>query len=271
MSNFNLIKKIVSWVAACLLLSANLHAENGNLTMEQRLQKIERLLKNQTQFQVEQQRTIKTLQTENQELRGTLEELNYQLKQLTERQREIYRDLDERMSQVSQVGINTSIPANSGVSANQLNLEQASTKQSVQALDDNSVEANAMDERKAYETIFPLVREKKYLEALQRYQEFLTTFPNGQLAPNAYYWMGQVHYVQGQFSEAERAFDIVINQFPKSPRVGDSKIKKGRILMRNNQWEAASVLFEEVIKEYGGSTQQLAKESLRKIKQRNTQ
>ena len=68
-----------------------LHADE--LSVEERLAKLERLDNSRNLVQVEMQQQIDALSDEVRQLRGSLEEANYKLQQATERQRGCIRSL----------------------------------------------------------------------------------------------------------------------------------------------------------------------------------
>ena len=61
-----------------------LHAEE--LSVEERLDKLERMVNSRNLVQIEMQQQIDSLSNEVRDLRGSLEEANYKLQQATERQ-----------------------------------------------------------------------------------------------------------------------------------------------------------------------------------------
>ena len=63
-----------------------------DLSVEERLAKLERLDNSRNLMQIEMQQQIDALSTEVRQLRGSLEEANYKLQQATERQKGLYQD-----------------------------------------------------------------------------------------------------------------------------------------------------------------------------------
>ena len=69
-----------------------------NLSIEQRLDRLERIMQSQGLLDMLQQ--LQQLQQEIRSLRGEIETQNYNLEQLTRRQRDLYTDVDQRLQQV---------------------------------------------------------------------------------------------------------------------------------------------------------------------------
>src|SRR5690554_3418989 len=79
-------------------------AQQGNESVQQRLDRIERLLEARTQGQASMMEQLGRLQREVSELRGISEEQAYQLDQIVQRQRDIYQELDRVSQQVRSGG-----------------------------------------------------------------------------------------------------------------------------------------------------------------------
>ena len=71
---------------------------NLNLSVEQRLERMERIMQSQGLLDMLQQ--LQQLQQEIRALRGEIETQNYNLEQLTRRQRDLYTDVDQRLQQL---------------------------------------------------------------------------------------------------------------------------------------------------------------------------
>ena len=71
--------------------------------------------------------------------------------------------------------------------------------------------------------------------AAQEYQQYLTYFPNTELAANAQYYLGEVSYTKGDYKAAADAFDAVLERYPNNPKTADAKYMKGMSLARDGQ------------------------------------
>ena len=174
---------------------------------------------------------IEILKQEVQTLRGVVEEQTYELNKLKTEQKERYIELDRRMSQVLKGAVSS---APSGLSAGD--------------------SAGAVDENSAYESAFRLVNEKKFPEALAALKGFVNQHPKSELAVNAYYWTGQIHYIQGQLDDARKAFLVVINQFPEHQKTADSKLKLGKVYHQLGEEAKAKEMLKAVVADYAKSS-----------------
>src|SRR3954452_2971212 len=71
--------------------------------------------------------------------------------------------------------------------------------------------------------------------AAQEYQQYLTYFPNTELAASAQYYLGEISYSRGEFKAATEAFDAVLERYPNNPKTADAKYMKGMALARDGQ------------------------------------
>ena len=165
---------------------------------------------------------MEILKQEVQTLRGIVEEQTYELNKLKKEQKERYIELDRRMSQVIQGG---------------------GTEASLSA-------SAAQGEKERYDAAFKLIKEKKLSESLLALQAFLTDFPKSALAVNAYYWTGQIYYIQGQLDDARKAFIVVVNQYPEHQKTADSKLKLGKVYHQLGEEAKAKEMLRMVIDDY---------------------
>lgn len=75
------------------------------------LERIERLLEARNQVQLDMQRQLQQLSGEVDQLRGMVEQNSYQLKQVVDRQRDLYRELDQLSQQAPAAAAKTETPA----------------------------------------------------------------------------------------------------------------------------------------------------------------
>jgi TolA-binding protein len=71
--------------------------------------------------------------------------------------------------------------------------------------------------------------------AYQEYQQYLTYFPNTELAANAQYYMGEIDYNRGSYKNAVQAFDAVLERYPNNPKTADARYMKGMALAKDGQ------------------------------------
>ena len=92
--------------------------------------------------------------------------------------------------------------------------------------------------------------------ALQEYADYLKYYGNTELAPNAQFYIGIIHYGQSNYEAAVRDFDMVLEKYQDNPKTADARLYKGRSLVRlqGHRTEGADE-FKELIKRYPGTDQ----------------
>jgi len=222
-------------------------------SLSEQLTVLERKLDSRNRAQVKIQRQLDQLQTEMNELRGVTELHTHQLSQVLERQRELYQELDRRVSEA--LKSNTPVPS---VIANNTNSAPVSTGQSY---------SNDLTENEAYDRALNLVlKDKRYEQAIPEFRAFNKSFPQSTYAPNAHYWLGQLLFNKGELVEAEQEFRTVVEQFTDSAKRPDALLKLAMVAQKNNNNAKAKQLYQQLLKEYPDSTSaKLAKPRLESL------
>ncbi len=89
--------------------------------------------------------------------------------------------------------------------------------------------------------------------ALGQFQDFVKAYPKEPLAPNAQYYIGEIHYNRNDFDSAVSAFDTVLERYPDNIKTPDATYMKGLALLRGGQKASARKVFEDVVRKYPNS------------------
>jgi tol-pal system protein YbgF len=210
--------------------------------LDSRLLRIERVLANQSLLDLSQR--IEAAQAETRVLRGQLDELQHQVGQSQTQQRELYGDVDRRLS---------ALEGNPGASAST-------------ATPPSGLPVPQGDDRANYQAAFDLLKDAKYPEAINAFKQYLSTFPNGPLADNAQYWLGEAHYVTKQYPDALRDFRTVLEKYPESRKIPDALLKIGYCNYELKNWTEARSALGQVVQRFGDTTAaRLASQRLAKL------
>lgn len=112
----------------------------------------------------------------------------------------------------------------------------------------------AGDEKTMYDQAFGALRDGRYAESARLFRAFLDAYPNGELAPNALYWLGESYYVTQNFQIALDTFDELLRRFPQSPKAQDALLKVGYCHYELKQWPEAERALNEVVRRYPDTT-----------------
>jgi TolA-binding protein len=87
--------------------------------------------------------------------------------------------------------------------------------------------------------------------ALQEYADYLKWYGNTDYAPNAQFYIGMIHYGQGNYEAAVKYFDMVLERYQDNNKTPDARLYKGKSLVRmqGHRTEGADE-FKELIKRY---------------------
>lgn len=247
-------------------------------SLESRVVRIERLLENQTL--VEMATRIDGLQQEVDRLLGKIEEQNHELEGLKKRQRDLYLDVDSRLRLLEQARAASPapVPATVGVvvpapmpitapPALSTGISTLSTTESGTTLP-SAEQVDPAVERAAYERAFELLKQGRYDLAVAAFKAFVETYPKGQYADNAQYWLGEANYVQRNFQAATAEFGKVVDDFPASDKRPDAMLKLGYSYQELGQNDKARTMLSNVVSSYPNSTAaRLATKRLQDLKQ----
>ncbi len=104
--------------------------------------------------------------------------------------------------------------------------------------------------RQQYETAYRSLLQQDYATAENGFGEFLKRFPGDELAPSAQFWLGESHFVRGQWDSAAAAFLKVVQSHPRSDKAPDSLAKFAMSMERKGNRPAACRALQELNSRY---------------------
>ncbi|MEZ5926634.1 MAG: tol-pal system protein YbgF [Hyphomicrobiaceae bacterium] len=149
--------------------------------------------------------------------------------------------LPETIDGTSEAGIPQS--SESSLDATDLgNIDSGSSETEVAALGDSP--------EQAYEVAYGHLLQQDYEAAESGFSQFLKVYPKSKLAGNAQYWLGETHYVRGNYKAAADAFLTGYKKFRKGQKAPDSLMKLAMALSRLGEKEAACSAFAALENEF---------------------
>lgn len=211
-------------------------------SLEQRVDRIERLLEARGEQQTRMGQQLTNLQREVSELRGITEEHAHQLAEVLERQRDLYQEIERRVSEVRSGGT-------SGGSSGSVAVPTRDNMSGVNYSDD-------LNENQAYDQAIALVlEERRYDDAIPAFRNFIERYPNSTYAGNAHYWLGQLLYARNDYADAQQHFLEVVNNHSDSNKRADCLFKLGVIAQNQDDYAQARERYQQVVNEYPESTE----------------
>jgi tol-pal system protein YbgF len=106
--------------------------------------------------------------------------------------------------------------------------------------------ADAGNAKQLYETAYGYLMQRDYSAAQGAFEDFLTRYPQDSLAGNAQYWLGEAHFVRGEYKAAAGSFLKGYQNYAGNARAADSLLKLAMSLDRLGQKDAACSSFGEL-------------------------
>lgn len=176
---------------------------------------------------------VDTLKAEIAKLRGDAEVQTHLIETLEKRQKDLYVDLDNRVTELNKAA--TAPAAKISATAGPATV-------------DPTMESND------YEAALNAFKSRDYNQAIAGFKTFLKNYPDSALAPNAQYWIGYSYYALKDYKSALAQQQKLIAVYPASAKVPDAllNIASAQIEMRDKK--GAKKTLEEIAAKYPGST-----------------
>jgi tol-pal system protein YbgF len=217
--------------------------------LDGRVARIERVVANQSLLDMAQK--LDAAQADVRTLRGRVEELENGNEALRKQQRDLYADLDKRLS-----GFSAPAPSGGGFG----------NGPSAPAGGAPGGGGNAAGEQAAYTQAFDALKNSNYPAAISGFRNFLTTYPASAIADNAQYWLGEAYYVTRDYDQAATAFRTVGERWPSSRKSADALLKLGYTQYEQKRYADARVTLSDVTRRFPDTeSARLAAERLRRI------
>jgi tol-pal system protein YbgF len=105
---------------------------------------------------------------------------------------------------------------------------------------------DAGNAKQLYETAYGYLMQRDYTAAQSAFEDFLSRYPQDSLAGNAQYWLGEAHFVRGEYKAAASSFLKGYQNYAGNARAADSLLKLAMSLDRLGQKDAACSSFGEL-------------------------
>lgn len=213
--------------------------------LEQRLAEYENQNKQAARSLLDLQMQLEIQASDLRKQRGQLEEFGHALQESEKRQKDFYSDLDARLRP----------------------LENAKTATDAQESPRGSVINPTKDENASFETAYGLYRTEKYAEAAHALTRFLEQYPHSTYVANAYYLLGNSHFLSKNYQGAVSAYQNLLEKYDDHPRAPDSMLNLAECLSLLKQQDKAKTTLKQLIARYPDSeAANTAKKRLARLK-----
>ncbi|MGD9108818.1 MAG: tol-pal system protein YbgF [Gammaproteobacteria bacterium] len=199
-------------------------------------------------------------------LRGLIDIQSKQLQQLETQQRTLYADLDKRIATLSGKPSATATQQTSDAASSAAS-ETASTADSTADSTAATTDASAK-ETQAYQSVFSLIKDKRYTAAISSLKDYLRQYPEGKFVADAHYWLGELYIISGDSDNAIVEFNLVVNKYSSSCKAADSLLKLADIAFNNARFNQAKQYWQTIVSKYPNcSAARIASSKLQKLQQ----
>lgn len=234
-------------VAAALVAAAPAFAQRASLA--DRVAALERQDSTSRTSNVDLLNQVGELRREVVALRSQVEELQHGIGQLRETSRAQYLDADGRLNRL-EGGVVPGPADGEGGDSLPVPVPDAAAGASPAP---RLLPAQDPDERAAYDVAFGALRAGEYEQSTELFQQFLQAHPDGALAPNAHYWLGESFYVLEDYERAQREFEALVERFPEDSRAPRALLKIGLSQYARQELDAAEQTLAGVVERFPGS------------------
>lgn len=212
---------------------------------------------------------IQQLEGEIQSLRGTIEEQSYQVRKLRDDLKTKLGDVELRLKDLENGGgppqsltglrdddveVFPYAPQGGQQTVTKTITPSSSLKTAPATKPvSNAIQGSGLTSDQAatmYENAFAMLKAGKYEQAAKGFDSFVQAYPKHALAGNAKYWLGETHYVRGNYDVAARIFAEGYKAFPKGSKAADNLLKLGMSLNGAGNTKDACVAFQQLKAEF---------------------
>ena len=230
--------------------------------LDARVTKLERFVSNGSLVQLAEQED--SLQAEVRDLRGRLDSLERRDQRSGSQGQDLYAALDKRVKALEQASAaqQAALQAESAAGAGGAGAAGgqsgpgatgAATGEGGAAPAAGALPGVTPTQQSVYTQAFDALKAGSYSVAIHGFEGFLKTYPDSPLAPNAEYWLGEAHYVNQNFNEAEKCFRRVLKQWPDSGKAPAAMFDLGNTLIAQGKVSAGRATLRKVIHDYPGT------------------
>jgi len=114
--------------------------------------------------------------------------------------------------------------------------------------------AQAEAEKNAYTAAYLALKSGRFDEASTAFNKQLDLYTNGEYADQAWYWLGETRFAQGDIAKAHNAFKYVADHYPNSVKHAAALLKLGQLAQNQKQYPEARTYYQRLIQSHADSS-----------------
>lgn len=111
------------------------------------------------------------------------------------------------------------------------------------------------DPKKLYDEAYGLLKQGNYADSQNLFREYIRLYPDTPLTDNAYFWIGEGYYDQGQYEQAILLYDKVVQNFPQGDKLVSALLKQAFAFDAIGDQLDAKIILNKIVKEHASSEQ----------------
>jgi tol-pal system protein YbgF len=196
-------------------------------------------------------------QNENQQLSGQMQSLNDSVDELKTRIGKLDATLQSMQAQLQNAPnqpttgpMQPAGPAPSGPNGMANSAPPAGNLAPSQVPANEGGNAPAPPLQQTYQAALRDYNSAKYELSNSEFSDVIKYYPQDDLAGNAHFYMGEIAYRQGKYSQAMKQYDVVLEQFAGNPKAPAAQLRKGESLLQSQQRDAGAQELRSLIQRY---------------------
>jgi tol-pal system protein YbgF len=106
------------------------------------------------------------------------------------------------------------------------------------------------DPKSIYDSAHIDMKNKNFASAREKFQEIVKNYPDFELLPNSYFWIGETFYSEKKYEDAILAYEEFLKKYPKHEKAPGALLKEGMAFLELKDKKTAKVVFERVIERF---------------------
>ncbi len=233
-----------------------------SLSSEARLQRLENIYEQQQKLKFE--KKIRLLQLQMQALNGVIEAQQHKLQQYQSQEKVARESLERRVAElsnkaVSQSSVSELVASSPKIATPAKGFESPGKTAAVvqpkapEAKKSYTLKDSEAEQQALYNAAYEQIKGRKYNQAIEKLNQYIVKYPQGQFTEGANYWLGEIYMLQSKYDKALTAFDQVVTKYPKGQKSADALYKKGLVYLYKKDFNQAKAILSNVIKKYANT------------------
>ncbi len=190
---------------------------------------------------------LQQLNDEFRSLTGSVEKLAHDVRILNDRVEKLVADVDFRLSAIERAGtVSPAAPPQGSPNVSPVLVPPEADQPANPPVTQQFTSLPAGTAKERYDHAKKLLFERRWDEVEFALQQFIDEHPDHVLVSNAYYWLGETHYVRKDYDRSAIIFADGYKKLPQGNKAPDILLKLGLSLVSLGRNEDACLTFEEL-------------------------